>query len=78
MQTYTLKLSLKAFGRAFVTACINAALALALMLLVEFAVSGAWTLAPVYLYGGLLIWTVVLIGQLFRQYRLGQCHSTRH
>lgn len=78
MHTHTVKLTIKVIARAFLTACINAALALALMLLVEFAVSGTWTLAPVYVYAGVLIWAVVFIGQILRQYRLGQCHNTRH
>ncbi|WP_227500221.1 hypothetical protein [Marinobacter nanhaiticus] len=75
MQTHSLKLTLKACGRAVLTACINAGLALALMLLVEFAISGSLHLADPYLYAGLLIWVVVFTGQMFRQYRL--CHCQR-
>ncbi|WP_227545907.1 hypothetical protein [Marinobacter fonticola] len=75
MQTHSLKLTLKACGRAVLTACINAGLALALMLLVEFAISGSLILAEPYLYAGLLIWIVVFTGQMFRQYRL--CHCQR-
>lgn len=75
MQTHSLKLTMKACGRAALTACINAALALALMILVEFAISGSLHLANPYLYAGLLIWIVVFTGQMFRQYRL--CHCQR-
>tara|TARA_R100001460_G_scaffold22043_3_gene44854 strand:+ start:718 stop:954 length:237 start_codon:yes stop_codon:yes gene_type:complete len=78
MRTDTLKLLLKACSRAFMTACINAALALGLMFLVEFAISGAWNPAPIYVYAGLLIWVVVFSGQIFRQYRLCQCDHAQH
>lgn len=78
MQTQTLKLTLKACSRAFMAACVNAGLALALMLLVEFAISGSWNLADAYLYAGLLIWIVVFTGQMFRQYRLCQCQRVGH
>ncbi|WP_349557543.1 hypothetical protein [Marinobacter sp. NFXS9] len=78
MQTHTLKLSLKACGRAMAAATINAGLALVLMLLVEFAISGGLHLANAYLYAGLLIWIVVFSGQMFRQYRLCQCERAHH
>ncbi|WP_228160530.1 MULTISPECIES: hypothetical protein [Marinobacter] len=78
MQTQTLKLALRALGRSILAATVNAALAMMLMLLVEFAISGDWHLADAYLYAGLLIWLVVLSGQLFRQYRLCQCQRAQN
>ncbi|TBW56914.1 hypothetical protein EZI54_07995 [Marinobacter halodurans] len=73
-----MKLTLKACGRAMMAATINAGLALVLMLLVEFAISGGLHLAEAYLYAGLLIWIVVFSGQMFRQYRLCQCQRHGH
>ncbi|EON93820.1 hypothetical protein MARLIPOL_01910 [Marinobacter lipolyticus SM19] len=68
-----MKPNMKACGQAMVTAMVNAVLALALMLLVEFAISGTFQMAEPYLWAGLLIWLVIFIAQFWRQRHL--CRS---
>lgn len=65
-----MKPNLKACGQAMMTAVVNAVLALALMLLVEFAISGTFQLAAPYLWAGLLIGLVIFFGQFWRQRHL--------
>ncbi|MCR8913571.1 hypothetical protein FDP08_06535 [Marinobacter panjinensis] len=62
--------NLKACGQAMMTAVVNAVLALALMLLVEFAISGTFQLAGPYIWAGLLIGLVIFFGQFWRQRHL--------
>lgn len=66
--------NLKACGHAMVTAVVNAFLAVALMLLVEFAISGTFQVAEPYLWAGVLIWIVIFGGQFLRQRHL--CKSS--
>lgn len=66
---------LKACGQAMATAAANAALALALMLLVEFAISGSLQLAEPYLWAGLLIGLVIFCGQFWRKRHLCRCEQ---
>ncbi|MGO1750396.1 MAG: hypothetical protein ACTHZR_09000 [Marinobacter sp.] len=68
-----MKPNLKACGQAMVTAMVNAALAVALMLLVEFAISGSFQVPATYLWAGLLIWLVIFAAQFWRQRHL--CRS---
>lgn len=65
-----MKPNIKACGQAMVTALVNAVLALALMLLVEFAISGSFQIPEPYLWAGLLIWLVIFAGQFWRQRHL--------
>lgn len=65
-----MKPNLKACGQAMITAMVNAVLALTLMLLVEFAISGTFQLAAPYLWAGLLIGLVIFFGQFWRQRHL--------
>lgn len=65
-----MKPNLKACGQAMVTALVNAVLAVALMLLVEFAISGSFAVPAPYLWAGLLIWLVIFAGQFWRQRHL--------
>ena len=69
----TMKPNIKACGQAMVTAMVNAVLAVALMLLVEFAISGSFQIPETYLWAGLLIWVVIFAGQFWRQRHL--CRS---
>jgi hypothetical protein len=69
-----MKPNLKACGHAMVTAMINAVLAVVLMLLVEFAISGTFQVAEPYLWAGFVIWTVIFAGQFWRQRYL--CRSS--
>lgn len=62
--------NLKACGQALITAMVNAVLALTLMLLVEFAISGTFQLAEPYLWAGLLIGLVIFFAQFWRQRHL--------
>lgn len=71
-----MKPNLKACGQAMVTALVNAVLALALMLLVEFAISGRFQIPEPYLWAGLLIWLVIFAGQFWRQRHLCQSSET--
>lgn len=70
-----MKPNLKACGQAMMTAVVNAVLALALMLLVEFAISGTFQLAKPYLWAGLLIGLVIFFGQFWRQRHLCRSNS---
>jgi len=73
-----MKPNLKACGQAMVTAMVNAVLAVALMLLVEFAISGSFAVPEPYLWAGLLIWLVIFAGQFWRQRHLCKnCPSSR-
>lgn len=59
------------------TAMANAALAVALMLLVEFAISGSFQVPATYLGAGLLIWLVIFAAQFWRQRHLCRaCDAT--
>lgn len=69
----TMKPNLKACGQAMVTAMVNALLAVALMLLVEFTISGTFQIPEPYLWAGVLIWLVIFAGQFWRQRHL--CRS---
>ena len=62
--------NLKACGQALITAMVNAVLALTLMLLVEFAITGTFQLAGPYLWAGLLIGLVIFFAQFWRQLHL--------
>ncbi|WP_372996262.1 hypothetical protein [Marinobacter sp.] len=73
-----MKPNIKACGQAMVTAMVNAVLAVALMLLVEFAISGSFQVPKPYLWAGLLIWLVIFAGQFWRQRHLCKsCESPR-
>lgn len=65
-----MKPNIKACGQAMATAMVNAALAVALMLLVEFAISGSFQVPATYLWAGLLIWLVIFAAQFWRQRHL--------
>ncbi|PCM45135.1 hypothetical protein [Marinobacter sp. ANT_B65] len=71
-----MKPNLKACGQAMATAMVNAALAVALMLLVEFAISGTFQVPTTYLVAGLLIWLVIFAAQFWRQRHLCQASGT--
>ena len=64
----------KACGHAMITAVVNAFLAVALMLMVEFAISGTFQVAEPYLWAGVLIGIVIFGGQFLRQRHL--CRNT--
>ncbi|MFW5825881.1 MAG: hypothetical protein ACOCVV_13075 [Marinobacter sp.] len=70
-----MKLTLKACRQAVMTALVNGALALALMLLVEFSLSGSLVLTRPFLIAGLLVALVIFVAQFFRQLRLCRCHQ---
>lgn len=72
-----MKPNLKACGQAMMTALVNAVLALVLMLLVEFAISGNLRLPAAYLWAGLVIWLVIFAGQFWRMRYLCQCNELR-
>ena len=73
-----MKPNLKACGQAMVTALVNAVLAVTLMLLVEFAISGSFQIPEPYLWAGLLIWLVIFAGQFWRQRHLCKsCETDR-
>ncbi len=65
--------TLKACGQAMLTALINGALALLLMLVADFAISGTVQVPEPYLWAGLLVWLVIFIGQFWR--RLHICRT---
>jgi len=65
--------NIKACGHAMMTAVVNALLAVALMLLVEFAISGTFQIAEPYLWAGVLIGIVIFGGQFLRQRHLCRC-----
>ncbi|AOY87022.1 hypothetical protein BKP64_01850 [Marinobacter salinus] len=70
-----MKPNLKACGQAMVTAMVNAVLAVALMLLVEFAISGTFQVPEPYIWAGLLIGLVIFAGQFWRQRHI--CNGCR-
>ena len=70
-----MKLTLKACRQAVLTAVINGALALALMLLVEFSLSGSLTITRPFVVAGLLVALVIFVAQFFRQLRLCRCNE---
>ncbi|MDK8463712.1 hypothetical protein [Marinobacter sp. SS13-12] len=70
--------NLIACGQAMMTAVVNAVLALALMLLVEFAISGTFQLAEPYIWAGLLIGLVIFFGQFWRQRHLCRNGQSGH
>lgn len=72
-----MRTTFKACRLAMLTAFVNGSLALALMLLVEFAISGSFRIAEPYLWAGLLIWLVIFSGQFYRQLRLCRCSEVR-
>jgi hypothetical protein len=73
-----MKPNLKACGQAMATAMANAALAVALMLLVEFAISGSFQVPATYLWAGLLIGLVIFAAQFWRQRHLCRsCETAR-
>lgn len=72
-----MRTTFKACRLAMLTAFMNGTLALALMLLVEFAISGSFQIAEPYLWAGLLIWLVIFSAQFYRQLRLCRCSETR-
>ncbi len=72
----TMKPNLKACGQAMVTAMVNALLAVALMLLVEFTISGTFQIPEPYLWAGVLIWLVIFAGQFWRQRHLCRSDQT--
>lgn len=65
-----MKPELKACGQALMTAVINACLALVLMLLIEFAISGSFQIAETYLWAVSLIGLVIFFAQFWRQRHL--------
>lgn len=65
-----MKQNLKACGQALVTAMINSLLALALMLLIEFAISGSFQVAHAYLWAVSVIGLVIFFAQFWRQRHL--------
>jgi len=72
-----MKPNLKACGQAMVTALVNAVLAVALMLLVEFAISGTFQVPKPYIWAGVLIWAVIFAAQFLRQRHLCRaCEQT--
>lgn len=62
-----MKQNLRACGQALLTATINAFLALALMLLIEFAISGTFQVAEAYVWAVSLIGLVIFFAQFWRQ-----------
>ncbi len=68
-----MKPDLKACGQALITAIINACLALALMLLIEFAISGSFQVAEAYIWAVTVIGLVIFFAQFWRQRHL--CRS---
>ncbi|PSF06043.1 hypothetical protein C7H09_11935 [Marinobacter fuscus] len=77
-----MKPNLKACGQAMVTALVNAVLAVALMLLVEFAISGTFQIPVPYIWAGAVIWTVIFAAQFLRRRHLcrvdEECGQSRH
>lgn len=70
-----MKQNFKACGQALLTATVNALLALALMLLIEFAISGSLQLAAAYLWAVAVIGLVIFSAQFWRQRHL--CRQSR-
>ncbi|MDO6442603.1 hypothetical protein [Marinobacter sp. 2_MG-2023] len=73
----TMKPNMKACGQAMITAIVNASLAVALMLLVEFAISGSFQVPAPYLWAGLLIGLVIFGAQFWRQRHLCRACETQ-
>ncbi|AFP31711.1 hypothetical protein [Marinobacter sp. BSs20148] len=73
-----MKPNLKACGQAMMTALVNAVLALVLMLLVEFAISGSFRVPAAYLWACLVIWLVIFVGQFWRMRYPCQGSKPRH
>lgn len=71
-----MKVTLKACRYAVLTALVNGLLALALMLLVEFTLSGNLVVTGPYLIAGLLVALVIFIAQFWRQLRLCRCSES--
>lgn len=71
-----MKQNVKACGQALITATINALLALALMLLIEFAISGSFELAAAYLGAVSVIGLVIFCAQFWRQRHI--CSQSRY
>jgi hypothetical protein len=65
-----MKNELKACGQALTTALVNAVLAVALMVIAEFAFTGSFRIAAPYMGAGLLIGLVIFIAQFWRQRHL--------
>lgn len=72
-----MRMTFKACQQAMLTAVINGTLALVLMLLVEFAISGTLQLTGPYLWAGILIWLVIFSAQFYRQLKLCRCDQQR-
>jgi hypothetical protein len=72
-----MKQNLKACGHALTTATVNALLALVLMLLIEFAISGSLQLANAYIWAVIVIGLVIFSAQFWRQRHLFHCCSRR-
>ena len=62
--------NLKACGQALITATVNSLLALTLMLLIEFAISGSLQLAQAYFWAVAVIGLVIFFAQFWRQRHL--------
>lgn len=65
-----MKANTKACGQAMATALVNAVLAVALMLIAEFAFTGTFRIAAPYIWAGLLIGLVIFAAQFWRQRHL--------
>ncbi|HCW89493.1 MAG TPA: hypothetical protein DHU56_05470 [Marinobacter sp.] len=71
-----MRTNLKACGQALTTALVNAVLAVALMVIAEFAFTGSFSIATPYIIAGLLIGLVIFTAQFWRQRHL--CRRCRH
>lgn len=69
--------TLQACTQAMLTALTNGALALLLMLVTEFAISGTVQVREPYLWAGLLVWLVIFIGQFWRRLHLCRSNTNR-
>jgi hypothetical protein len=65
-----MRTNLKACGQALTTALVNAVLAVALMVIAEFAFTGSFRIATPYMGAGLLIGLVIFVAQFWRQRHL--------
>ncbi|MEX0606163.1 MAG: hypothetical protein WD623_14735 [Marinobacter sp.] len=72
-----MRMTFKACQQAMLTALINGTLALALMFLIEFAISGHLHLTGPYLWAGVLICLVIFSAQFYRQLKLCRCDQYR-
>ena len=74
-----MKPDIKACGQALITAFINVLLALTLMLLIEFAISGSFQVAEAYVWAVSVIGLVIFFAQFWRQRHLCRhCDSYRN